>query len=700
MNYEDDDSTITSQSSLDPHTTTTEDVAEIPANQPMTEQPLATLLAEFLNKNYLDAIREMCAANKEAIDIEYNDLIANENIKEHLDANAELFIDSLSEALKKVTLQYFPNYLNIKSVLYGHIIGLPVIEEIRALRNEHLNRLIRITGVVTKRHQLQSKVKIAYFTCTACKAVTGPYKVETNLKVTCFECQNGSKMILNAPRSHYEDVQKIVVQEMPGTVPAGSLPRSREVVLFGDLIDRVKPGDEIDLCGLYRNVSLQQKNVSFPVFHTQIQACGLLHKKATKTENIDFKKMAADQNILTKLINSFAPSIYGYKNIKVALLLALVGGCRKEKEQMVLRGDINVLLLGDPSTAKSQFLRFVQSVAERGVLATGQGASAVGLTATVKRDHESKEWVLEGGALVLGDKGVVCIDEFDKINEVDRVAIHEAMEQQSISICKAGIVASLHARCSVVAAANPIRGNYTKNLSFSQNVNLSDPIISRFDILCVIRDEIDEKNDRELARRIIRNHFSEDESEDEGSGDRLSLNTLKAYLSYAKNNFSPTISEFNLSKLTQLYMDLRKHSMHSGIPITVRLIESVVRISEGFAKLRLSHTVENEDVEMAIKVALESFLSAQKYGIGQNLRKKFTKYLETDDDLLLWILKKMIHENDLINMQYNRNGSIKLDEYARRVKKNKINGSVDEFVGGERFKEEGFILTDGIIKYR
>jgi DNA replication licensing factor MCM2 len=230
--------------------------------------------------------------------------------------------------------------------------------------------------------------------------------------------------------------------------------------------------------------------------------------RLTEEDERHIRALARDERIKRRIIKSIAPSIYGHEDIKTALALSLFGGVAKDVNRKArLRGDINVLLLGDPGTAKSQFLKYVEKTAHRSVFATGQGASAVGLTASVRKDPITQEWTLEGGALVLADKGVCLIDEFDKMNDSDRTSIHEAMEQQSISISKAGIVTSLQARCAIIAAANPIRGRYNPTIPFQQNVELTDPILSRFDVLCVVRDAVDPVQDELLARFVVGSHL-------------------------------------------------------------------------------------------------------------------------------------------------------------------------------------------------
>jgi DNA replication licensing factor MCM2 len=363
-----------------------------------------------------------------------------------------------------------------------------------------------------------------------------------------------------------------------------------------------------------------------------------------------------------------------------------------------LRGDINILLCGDPGTAKSQFLKYVEKTAHRAVYTTGQGASAVGLTAYVQKSPITREWTLEAGALVLADKGCCIIDEFDKMNDQDRTSIHEAMEQQSISISKAGIITSLQARCAILAAANPLGGRYNSSLTFAENVDLSEPILSRFDILCVVRDVVDSVQDELLARFVteshIRNHPSNklDEMEqDYGSNEQtahvnihntfgvdiIPQDLLKKYIVYSKEKVHPRLNHMDQDKISRIYTDLRKESSNTGsIPITVRHIESIIRISEAHARMHLREYVNEDDVNMAVRIAIESFIDTQKFSIIKTMRrvtlkyikylyfikllklflllfiKNFAKYLtyrRDHNELLLFLLKQLI--NDQLSYQ-------------------------------------------------
>ncbi|GFZ20970.1 minichromosome maintenance (MCM2/3/5) family protein [Actinidia rufa] len=392
--------------------------------------------------------------------------------------------------------------------------------------------------------------------------------------------------------------------------------------------------------------------------------------KLTEEDKEEIEKLAKDPNIGEKIVKSIAPSIYGHEDIKTAIALAMFGGQEKNVQgKHRLRGDINVLLLGDPGTAKSQFLKYVEKTGHRAVYTTGKGASAVGLTAAVHKDPVTREWTLEGGALVLADKGICLIDEFDKMNDQDRVSIHEAMEQQSISISKAGIVTSLQARCSVIAAANPIGGRYDSSKNLSQNVELTDPIVSRFDILCVVKDVVDPVQDEMLAKFVVDSHFKsqpkggtiDDKSignsqeEVEASGlpvdtEVLPQDLLKKYLTYAKLNVFPRLHDADLNKLTQVYAELRRESsvsMGQGVPIAVRHIESMIRMSEAHARMHLRQHVTQVDVDMAIRVLLDSFIATQKFGVQKALQKSFKKYMTFKKDfneLILHLLRGLVKD--------------------------------------------------------
>lgn len=553
---------------------------------------------------YGNRIRTLGEINAESLEVSYEHLSESKAILAYFLANAPAeMIKLFDEVAMDVVLLHYPDYERIHSEIHVRIFDLPVHYTLRQLRQSHLNCLVRVSGVVTRRSGVFPQLKYVKFDCTKCGVTLGPFQQESNVEVKityCQSCQSRGPFTLNSEKTVYRNYQKLTLQESPGTVPAGRLPRQREVILLWDLIDRAKPGEEIEVTGIYRNnydAQLNNRN-GFPVFATILEANNVVKShdqlagfRMTEEDEHTIRKLSRDPNIVDKIINSIAPSIYGHTDIKTAVALSLFGGVAKTtKGAHHLRGDINVLLLGDPGTAKSQVLKYAEKTAHRAVFATGQGASAVGLTASVRRDPLTSEWTLEGGALVLADRGTCLIDEFDKMNDQDRTSIHEAMEQQTISISKAGIVTTLQARCGVIAAANPIGGRYNSTAPFSANVELTEPILSRFDILCVVRDTVEPEEDERLARFIVGSHSRshplsqteqnsmqvehDTQAETQASARKpegeISQELLRKYILYAREHCSPKLYHIDEDKIARLFADMRRESLATGAyPITV-----------------------------------------------------------------------------------------------------------------------------------
>ena len=451
---------------------------------------------------------------------------------------------------------------------------------------------------------------------------------------------------------------------MPERAPAGQLPRGVDVILDDDLVDRCKPGDRIQLVGIYRSLGNRNTSSGSSTFRTLILANniillssksggGIAQATITDTDIRNINKVSKKKNVFELLSQSLAPSIYGHDYIKKAILLMLLGGMEKNLDNGThLRGDINILMVGDPSTAKSQLLRFVLNTAPLAIATTGRGSSGVGLTAAVTSDNETGERRLEAGAMVLGDRGVVCIDEFDKMSDIDRVAIHEVMEQQTVTIAKAGIHTSLNARCSVIAAANPIYGQYDTHKDPHKNIALPDSLLSRFDLLFVVTDDIDDFRDRQISEHVLRMHryrqpgteegapVREQQSqtlgvglEDEqdttkpstvyeqfnimlhagmsvttsrGSGRKveiLSIPFMKKYIQYAKQRIKPILTKGAADHIVATYSALRNDELEGNqrktSPLTARTLETLIRLATAHAKARLSQRVEERDATAA-----------------------------------------------------------------------------------------------------
>ncbi|PSN64565.1 MCM-domain-containing protein [Corynespora cassiicola Philippines] len=666
------DEELTLEALADVKAATLTDWVAQPAVARTIAREFKSFLTEYTDEQgtsvYGTRIRSLGEINAESLEVSYDHLAESKATLAFWLANtpAEM-LKIFDQVAMEVILLHYPDYERIHSEIHVRITDLPVQYTLRQLRQSHLNGLVRVSGVVTRRSGVFPQLKYVKFDCNKCGVTLGPFHQDSNVEVKisfCQNCQSRGPFTVNSERTVYRNYQKLTLQESPGTVPAGRLPRQREVILLWDLIDSAKPGEEIEVTGVYRNnydAALNNKN-GFPVFATIIEANHVVKShdqlagfRLSEEDVREIRNLSKDPKIVDRIINSIAPSIYGHTDIKTAVALSLFGGVNKEAAgKMKIRGDINVLLLGDPGTAKSQILKYVEKTAHRAVFATGQGASAVGLTASVRRDPMTSEWTLEGGALVLADKGTCLIDEFDKMNDQDRTSIHEAMEQQTISISKAGIVTTLQARCAIVAAANPIGGRYNATIPFSQNVELTEPILSRFDILCVVRDTVDPSEDERLAKFVVNSHGrahplvnsaygytdkekstngqAEEEMDVDGQDntakeDEIPQELLRKYILYARENCRPKLYQIDQDKVARLFADMRRESMATGAyPITIRHLEAIMRISEAFCKMRLSEYCSSTDIDRAIAVAVDSFVGSQKVNAKKALARAFAKY--------------------------------------------------------------------------
>lgn len=583
-----------------------------------------------------------------------------------------LVLPILDETLMTEVRRNYETYNQMDDIgLRVAIHNFLVKDPLRELCTAHLNKLVLVEGVVTKRTGVFNQVKRLYLRCAKCTFPCGPFDVEEDKDLkpgACIECQSRGPWRVDRQKTLYRNHQKVTLQEAPGSVEAGKMPRSKEVVLTGDQVDSVRPGDALHLTGVYRCMYDAGVNARtcFPVYRTIIDAVHLTRKGDVQVEHVtdeeqeQILELAKHPNIRDMIIESMAPSIYGMKHVKTAIAMSMMGGQRKMASgKHRIRGDINTLVVGDPGLAKSQFLKYVENVYPRAVYTTGKGASAVGLTAAVQRD-ENGHFCLQGGAMVLADDGICLIDEFDKMNENDRTSIHEAMEQQTISISKAGIVATLQARCAVIAVANPVEGRYDSTRTFAQNVNLSDPILSRFDLLCVIRDDADPTKDERLADHVVASHIrshpaatARDKAikpklQKPSHQEPIDQDLLKKYIIYARQRIKPQLNDLDKDKLANFYKDIRAEAFRSGgAPMTARHIESIVRLAEASAKIQLRQHVNAGDLDFAIGLILESFIQSQKHSVSEELRRKFRRYCSQSvsvEDQFVALLERLFRE--------------------------------------------------------
>ena len=604
---------------------------------------------------YREALRQAISLNLSELEVDLDDLNSwdeelADDLQQRPGVHMPLFEEAAQEAARSMFLddEASPDPPSFQITLTSS--KQPIT--IRQLLSSKVSRVVTIPGIVISSSKVKAKATTIVAQCKGCQASKRlPVRAGfggANLPRKCDEQRQPGEAPCpldpyNIMPEHckYVDMQTWKLQEAPEMVPTGEMPRSVMLSLDRQLVDRAIPGSRVTVTGIMSIMSNAGKNgptgvaIRTPYLQvlgvqhgfTSVDSTGASLTVFTAAEEEEFRELARDSDVFERLCQSIAPSIYGSNDVKKAVACLLFGGARKElPDGARLRGDINCLLLGDPSVAKSQFLKFVEKAAPIAVYTSGKGSSAAGLTATVTQDPSTREFYLEGGAMVLADGGVVCIDEFDKMREQDRVAIHEAMEQQTISIAKAGITTVLNSRTSVLAAANPTFGRYDAEKNAAEQVDFQSTILSRFDMIFILRDEYDDEKDRTLAAHILKVHVQGTSTVREPVEGELDVSTLKRYIAYARAKCSPRLTEAAMKKLQNYYVAIRQGLVEDdaeserrgraprAVPITVRQLEAIVRISESVARMRLSDVASEEDVQTAIQMFTVSTLRAAKMG--------------------------------------------------------------------------------------
>ena len=510
-------------------------------------------------------------------------------------------------------------------------------KNIREINSSTIHELVVIQGIIISASKSSIKMKKCALQCRNCgnmkyiqvKSGFSSFKIPRQCDNSKLVGEQREKCPLDSyitvpEKSQYIDVQTLKIQEAPELIPVGEIPRSYLLYCDRTLVNQVTPGTRVTVVGIQcvdereteKSINDRSSYIRVIQFQHENKKTGRQTFTFTEEDQRKFNLFAKTDKIYEKIAKSIAPGIFGSDDIKKAIACLLFGGCRKRLNGgVMLRGDINILLLGDPSTAKSQFLKFVERVAPIAVYTSGKGSSAAGLTASIIRDPSSGEFQLEGGAMVLADGGIVCIDEFDKMRSQDRVAIHEAMEQQTISVAKAGITTTLNSRASVLAAANPIYGHIDDLKTTQEQIDFQTTILSRFDCIFVVRDIHNKERDEKMAHHIVDISASNKITTRKEEGE-ISINDLKKYIAYARMNCTPKLSEESAKVLQNYYIEDRKKynenktKKGNDIPVTVRQLEAIIRLSEAIAKMSLSNVVSRKDVDEAHRLFQISTMSA------------------------------------------------------------------------------------------
>lgn len=556
-------------------------------------------LEEFFStrcKDEVFAVLDMFPEEKSVI-VDYNDLeMFDPDSADLLIEKPEETLEAASKSIVNIDPQRKNAQLNVRFKNVRNIVQL------RYLRSEYIGKFIAVDGIVRKTDEIHPRIMSAVFECRSCMRI---HEVEQKSNIihepaVCQEC-GGRSFKLIQDESKYMDTQTVKLQEPLENLSGGDQPRQINIVLEDDLVDTLTPGDKVRVTGILKTVRDERtKRFNNYIYGNYLepleQEFEELHISPEDEEEI--LELAKSPDIYEKIIDSTAPSIQGYFEVKEAIAFQLFGGTAKVLEDKThIRGDMHILIVGDPGIGKSQILKYVSKLAPRGIYTSGKGTSGVGLTAAAVRD-DLGGWSLEAGALVLGDKGNVCVDELDKMREEDRSAIHEALEQQTISIAKAGIMATLNSRCSVLAAANPKFGRFDRYKSIAEQIDLPSPILSRFDLIFIIEDKPNAERDHSLAGHILKIH------QESTIPYAIEPDLMRKYIAYARKSVQPTLTKEAAKVLQNFYVTMRSGAIdeESPVPITARQLEALVRIAEASARIRLSNDVLKEDAERAIKL--------------------------------------------------------------------------------------------------
>jgi replicative DNA helicase Mcm len=559
----------------------------------------------------------------------------NSDIAQELLATPDVVLEHATEALGEMQL---PIDIDLSTAIV-RVRNLPALTRIKDIRSAHINRLVAVTGLVRKATEVRPMLVNGAFRCPRCSEIT--FVKQEEYFVEPVECDNetcGRKahFTLINEQSDFKDFQKIRIQDSPDDLMPGEQPQTLDAMTTEDLTGLITPGDRAVFVGILRSYQRQThlgKSTAFDLLldtiSIEIEEKGFEEIELTDDDEVKIKELASDPTIYNKIIGSIAPSIYGYDEVKEGIALQLFAGLAKElPDKLRTRGDIHVLLVGDPGVAKSQLLRYSLSIAPRGIFTNGRGSTVAGLTATATKDHEfsNDRWTLEAGALVLADQGIVYVDELDKMGEAERSAMHEAMAQQTVSVNKAGINTTLKARCSVLGAANPKFGRFDRYAPIGKQIDLPPALLSRFDLIFVIKDEPSAIQDAAVSSHILNTHVAGEMAlrrkhvKNSGITEEqvdvamevikpvLEQSILRKYIAYAKKTIYPLLRQDAKQRLNDFYLGLRKlgEQPDAPLPTTARQLEALIRLAEASARTRLSDEITILDAERVIAITKSS----------------------------------------------------------------------------------------------
>ncbi|BCS91736.1 Minichromosome maintenance protein MCM [Metallosphaera sp. J1] len=650
------------------------------------------------NLKYVQQINEILAFRKRSLVIDFNDIYQfDERLATEIINSPLSTLPILEDRILKLLGEQDPQFVTEVQRVHLRLVNVPRLVELRRIRSSEINKIVVVEGILTKQTPIKERayrivLKHTHPECNAEFRWPEDEEMDETIKMpsVCPVCGKPGQFDIIPQKAELTDWQRVIIQERPEEVPPGQIPRQLEAVFEDDLVDSARPGDRVRFTGILmikqdsflRKGSRSIFDIYLKVINVEISQKVLDEVEITEEDRKKIENMAKNPWIREAIISSIAPSIYDHWEIKEAIALALFGGVSRVMEDGTrTRGDIHVLIIGDPGTAKSQILQFAARVSPRSVYTTGKGATAAGLTAAVVREKNTGDYYLEAGALVLADGGIAVIDEIDKMREEDRVAIHEAMEQQTVSIAKAGILAKLNARATIIAAGNPKFGRYIQERAVAENIELPPTILSRFDLIFILVDKPGSE-DQNLANHILDMHGGKEVR------NFIPVEDLKKYIAFARKFVNPKLNDEAKQLLADFYVEMRRKSSEnpsSPILITPRQLEALIRITEAYARMALRLEATREDAERAINI-MRIFL--EKVGIDVESGSLDIDTIMTGKPKSA--REKMVKIMEIIEQLSNDKGCAKLKEVVKEAEREGIEKSSAEKIISD-MKKSGLI---------